>query len=130
MTFNREAFRETLTEQRVQEKMTEIAERIVRTDRDAVMDVFASMDDETFLNIVANNPELYRIALSNIRLWGVVRDDAEQQVSIDEMTMDIVEMSTDIDAAEDAEEERWFREQEQREADEAAHATAYGGIDK
>jgi len=123
MTFNREAFEETLTEQRVQEKMTEIAERIVRTDRDAVMDVFASMDDETFLNIVVNNPELYRIALSNIRLWGVVRDDAEQQVSMDEM-------SSSMDADEDAEEERWFREQEQREADEAAHATAYGGIDK
>ena len=123
MTFNREAFKETLTEQKVQEKMTEIAERIVRTDRDAVMDVFASMDDETFLNIVVNNPELYRIALSNIRLWGVVRDDAEQQVSMDEM-------SSSMDADEDAEEERWFREQEQREADEAAHATAYGGIDK
>jgi len=121
MTLKYESWQDDMYEREVNQKAVELVTDKLENDADFLRDALGSISDDMILELVNESPDLKKVLVNICKFWAGIQEEAEEIVKQNRT------LREEIEARE--EEDRLDMEQQRLEADEAAYASKYGGID-
>jgi len=108
-------------EREVNQKAVELVTDKLENDAEFVVDAIGALPKHTILNLMKEPSDIKTVLVNVCKFWHGIQEEAEEIVKQNRT------LREEIEARE--EEDRLDMEQQRLEADEAAYASKYGGID-